>query len=599
MNVANTTFKTDEKAAILVKNPAGADITLSNIDIAGVAEDTSNEVWVDEDAAQHVNKVNVVGGSMIVEGQSIVPITNMETLKSELTKAGQAGAGYTVLEISADINMTGQEWTPIKVDGYHGADIVTIDGKGHTITGLTASLFAGGFAGGSGIVIKNLTIADSQMGANNTQGYGAFVNCADSMDVITLINCHLVNSSIITPNNGADESRIGGLVGWTAGYGNPNDGPVDSYITIEGCSVTGCTLKGAGSIGAICGHAGANKATFTTIKNCTITGNELISTDDGGWRTGVVVGTANNGQCKISNITESGNTLTQASASDFKNPTGATRHYFGRFVPAGTGHLVIDGVEIVSGKTIIAEGVYKTDVDNKYYQVENAQGLVYMAKNTLNAGEGVKLAANIDLAGVEFSGLNAFNPENNNTFDGQGHTVSNWTYEGGASDMGFIRNWVGPIKNIKFENCHVKSAGCSAIVAAKAYGAIENVTVNNCTIEDSDWACGIIAGLYNAGSIKNCTVTNSSIKSNGGTGGIVGVINESAGERVIEGCSVSNTTINNTGVYGASYSGGALVGMFNADGATYRIKACTVSNNELLGNHVFEKYPADENVTEE
>ena len=105
--------------------------------------------------------------------------------------------------------------------------------------------------------------------------------------------------------------------------------------------------------------------------------------------------------------------------------------------------------------------------------------------------------------------------------------------------------------------------------------------------------------MYNAGSIKNCTVTNSSIKSNGGTGGIVGVINESAGERVIEGCSVSNTTINNTGVYGASYSGGALVGMFNADGATYRIKACTVSNNELLGNHVFEKYPADENVIEE
>lgn len=599
LTISNSTFKTAAKAAILVGSSAGADITVSNLNITEVAEDSSNEVWVDEDYAEYVNKVNVVGGSMIVEGQSIVPITNMETLKTELTKAGEAGAGYTVLEISADIDMTGEEWTPIGVDGYHGADIVTIDGKGHTITGLNASLFAGGFAGGSGIVIKNLTIADSQMEATNTQGYGAFVNCADSMDVITLINCHLVNSSIITPNNGADESRIGGLVGWTAGYGNPNDGPVDSYITIENCSVTGCTLKGAGSIGAICGHAGANKATFTTIKNCTITNNTLISTDKGGWRTGVVVGTANNGQCEISNITESGNTLTQASASDFKNPTGATRHYYGRFVPAGTGNLEIDGVKIESGKTIIAEGVYKTDVDNKFYQVENANGLVYMAKSTLNAGEGVKLAANIDLAGIEFAGLNAFHPENNNTFDGQGFTVSNWTYEGGAADMGFIRNWVGPIKNIKFENCHVKSAGRSAIVAAKVYGNIENVTVNNCTIEDSYWACGIIAGLYNAGSIKNCTVTNSSIKSNGGTGGIVGVINESAGERVIEGCSVSNTTINNTGVYGAAYSGGALVGMFNVDNATYRIKGCTVSNNTLVGNHVFEKYPADENVIEE
>lgn len=599
LTISNSTFKTSEKAAILVGSSAGAKITVSNLNIAEVAEDSSNEVWVDEDYAEYVNKVDVVGGSMIVEGQSIVPITNMETLKTELTKAGGAGAGYTVLEISADIDMTGQEWTPIKVDGYHGADIVTIDGKGHTITGLNASLFAGGFAGGSGIVIKNLTIADSQMVADNTQGYGAFVNCADSMDVITLINCHLKNSTITTPNGGADESRIGGLVGWTAGYNKQNDGPVDSYITIENCSVTGCTLKGAGSIGAICGHAGANEATFTTIENCTVTNNKLISTDNGGWRTGVVVGTANNGQCNISNITESGNTLTQASASDFKNPTGATRHYYGRFVPAGTGTLVIDDVKIESGKTIIAEGVYKTDADNKYYQVESAKGLVYMAENGLEAGDGVKLAANIDLAGIEFAGLNAFHPENNNTFDGQGYTVSNWTYEGGASDMGFIRNWVGPIKNIKFENCHVKSAGRSAIVAAKVYGNIEDVTVNNCTIEDSYWACGIIAGLYNAGSIKNCTVTNSSIKSNGGTGGIVGVINESAGERVVEGCSVSNTTINNTGVYGASYSGGALVGMFYADNATYLIKGCTVSNNELLGNHVFEKYPADENVREE
>lgn len=239
--------------------------------------------------------------------------------------------------------MTGQEWTPIEVDGYHGADIVTIDGKGHTITGLTASLFAGGFAGGSGIVIKNLTIADSNIVADDTQGYGAFVNCADSMDVITLVNCHLVDSSIITPNDGANESRIGGLIGWTAGYNNQNDGPVDSYITVKNCSVTGCTFKGAGSIGGICGHAGANAATFTTIENCTITNNTLISTDDGGWRVGVVVGTANNGQCVINNITESGNTLQQVGKTA---PEGEKRNYYGRFVPAGSGHLTIDGVAI-------------------------------------------------------------------------------------------------------------------------------------------------------------------------------------------------------------------------------------------------------------
>ena len=595
LNVKNAKFTTAKKAAIMVKSVAGADITLSNIDITGVAADSSNEVWIDEDAANTINKVNVIGGSMIVEGQQTVAITDMETLKSELAKAGQAGAGYTVLEISSDIDMTDAAWTPIKVDGYNGADIVTIDGKGHTIKGLTSSLFAGGFAGGSGIVIKNLTIADSKMVADNTQGYGAFVNCADSMDVITLVNCHLKNSSIITPNNGANESRIGGLVGWTAGYNNQNDGPVDSYITIENCSVVGCTLKGAGSIGAICGHAGANAATFTTIKNCTITNNKLISTDDGGWRTGVVVGTANNGQCVISNITESGNTLTQASASDFKNPTGATRHYYGRFVPAGTGHLTIEGVEITAGITVIADGVFKKDAEKAYF-INNAAGLVYMSNNAPEGGVAVKLDADINLEGVEFNGLRAFNSENNNTFDGQNYTVSNWTYEGGASDMGFIRSWVGPIKNVKFENCNLKTAGRSAVVAANIYGNIENVSVNNCSIVDSYWACGIIAGLYNAGSVSNVTVTNSSVKSNGGTAAIVGVFNEEGGERRLENCSVSNTTINNTGAYGEAYSGGSLVGIFNVN-ATFKIKGCTVSNNTLEGGYVYEKYPADKSVT--
>lgn len=282
-------------------------------------------------------------GNYVVKTVVTKEASTLEELKEALEEAGSAGAGYTTINITADIDMKGTEWTPIKVDGYHGADIVTVEGNNHTIKGLTGGLFAGGFAGGSGIVIKNLTIANSTIIANNTQGYGAFVGCADSMEEITLINCHLKSSTIITPNDGAAESRIGGLIGWTAGYNNQNDGPVDSYITVKDCSVTGCTLKGFGSIGGIVGHAGANAATFTTIENCTITGNTLSSTDDGGWRVGVVVGTANNGQCVIKNITESNNTLSQV---DKEAPEGEKRNYYGRFVPSGTGTLSIDDTKI-------------------------------------------------------------------------------------------------------------------------------------------------------------------------------------------------------------------------------------------------------------
>ena len=269
-------------------------------------------------------------------------IATATQLKDVLTSAGLAGAGSTVINITSDIDMTGIAWTPVKINGYNGADIVYVNGNNHKIKGLTAGLFAGGFAGGSGIIINDLTIENSTIVADNTQGYGAFVGCADSMDKIELNNCHLINSSIITPNDGANESRIGGLIGWTAGYNNQNDGPVDSYINVKNCSVVNCVLKGAGSIGAIVGHAGANAATFTTIENCTVKNCNLTSTDDGGWRVGVVVGTANNGQCVINNITESGNVLSQTGKTA---PAGQSNLY-GRFVPAGTGTLVINGVAI-------------------------------------------------------------------------------------------------------------------------------------------------------------------------------------------------------------------------------------------------------------
>ena len=69
LNVANATFKTEEKAAILVKSKAGAEINVENIDIADVAADTVNAVWVDEDSAAYADKVIVNGANCKVEGK--------------------------------------------------------------------------------------------------------------------------------------------------------------------------------------------------------------------------------------------------------------------------------------------------------------------------------------------------------------------------------------------------------------------------------------------------------------------------------------------------------------------------------------------------
>lgn len=281
---------------------------------------------------------------------------NGDTLKKLFTdvKAGESGSGNVTVTIDKDYDLTDYDWTALTVDGYNGAGIVTVEGNNHTITGLNTSLFAGGFAGTSGIVIKDLTLDNvSIKDTTNKQGIGAFINNVDSMPKIELNNCHLTNSTI-TSTGGA---RVGGLIGWTSGYNKKNDGPVDTYITVTNCSVENTKITAAGSVGGIIGHAGANPATYHTFTNNTVTGCTLHSTDDGGWRVGVVVGTVNVGEVALNNTTESGNTVTQTGKTA---PAGQSNLY-GRFVPGTTGKLVIDGTAVFDSSIVAV-------VDNKGYK---------------------------------------------------------------------------------------------------------------------------------------------------------------------------------------------------------------------------------------
>lgn len=293
-----------------------------------------------DDAASYLApgyiSVETNGVWTVVRGTKPVVMTTAE-LRATLTAFTSAGSGDNVIEIGKDIVLKeGETWVPAKVDGYHGAGVVTVLGNGHKISGLNAPLFAGGFAGNSGIIVKDLTLDGVKINdATSNLGIGAFVCDVDSMPTIELDNCHLTNSEIISTGG----ARVGGLIGWTSGYNNPNDGPVNTYIKITKCSVEECKLEAKGSVGGIIGHAGCNPATFHTITDCAVKNCVINSTDDGGWRVGVVVGTANVGELTITNVTESGNTITQ---------TGKTApehsNLYGRFVPGTTGKLFIDGV---------------------------------------------------------------------------------------------------------------------------------------------------------------------------------------------------------------------------------------------------------------
>ncbi len=202
--------------------------------------------------------------------------------------AAAAGTGNVTVTILKDVDLTDVTWTPVRVS-EPGYPEVTVEGNYKTITGLTDMLFAGTWAGGSGLIIKNLTIANSAIendkeDSEGTVGVGAFIGYPQASATITLENCHLKNSSV------EGGHWTGGLIGMAGGY-NGTDGPVFMNLTIKGCSVTGSTITGKGSAGGVIGHGSCAAWTNVVIKGTTVSGNTITSTGSSTNKAGAVMGT--------------------------------------------------------------------------------------------------------------------------------------------------------------------------------------------------------------------------------------------------------------------------------------------------------------------
>ena len=450
VKIEQTTFSgLTEKAAIVASK--ATDITLTNVtatgcikgllqkDIEGSTTDEQKvtieangtgisgdfNITAEMDAEAAKNEFNITAGTFPggINNDYLAPGANFDATTGEVkmsyvAKIGDTEyptladafaaankTGDTVIELLDDINMTGKNWTPVSVDGNHGQGVITLNGNGKTITGLSAPLFAGGFAGKSGIVIRDLTIADADINdPTNDQGIGAFINCVDSMPRIELDNCHLKNSKIVSTGR----ARVGGLIGWTSGYNKPNDGPVDTKVTLTNCSVENVTIEAKGSVGGLIGHAGANPATYHTITGCTVKDSTLKCTETGkSWRVGDLVGTANVGQITVDAATSaSKNILTQENASTQK-PEG---NIFGRKEVGKAGLVIIDN-KVVAAGTDYGDIVNKNanevlvEVSKGHWMKPNANTVAMIgateysslpdAINEANTGDTVKLLKDV------------------------------------------------------------------------------------------------------------------------------------------------------------------------------------------------------------
>ena len=169
---------------------------------------------------------------------------------AELVNGGKTDINIT---LTADIDLTGKNWTPIGTD-YDNSYKGTFDGGGHTITGLTFTTndeFAGlfGWLNRAGTV-KNVVMEGVQITSNQIDGgsIGGVVGSSWG----TIENCSVSGSVSGTV-------YVGGVVGVQIGG------------SITGCS-SSATVKGTVDVGGVAGQTNSS----ATLTACYATGNVII-----------------------------------------------------------------------------------------------------------------------------------------------------------------------------------------------------------------------------------------------------------------------------------------------------------------------------------
>ena len=190
-----------------------------------------------------------------IESNGSYTVTSADGLMNiaELVNGGKSDINIT---LTADIDLTGKDWTPIGTD-YDNSYKGTFDGGGHTITGLTfttndeyAGLF--GWLNRAGTV-KNVVMEGVQITSN--QIYGGSIGGVVGSGWGTIENCSVSGSVSGTV-------YVGGVVGVQIGG------------SITGCS-SSATVKGMVDVGGVAGQTNSS----ATLTACYATGNVIIEMD--------------------------------------------------------------------------------------------------------------------------------------------------------------------------------------------------------------------------------------------------------------------------------------------------------------------------------
>ena len=189
-----------------------------------------------------------------IESNGSYTVTSADGLMN-IAKLVNGGKSDINITLTADIDLTGKNWTPIGTS-FSNKYTGTFDGGGHTIKGLTVTTndqFVGlfgsiGYAG----TVKNVMMEDVQITSNHGSGFaGGVAGFSDG----TIENCSVSGSVSGTV-------YVGGVVGaqWNG--------------STTGCS-SSATVKGTVYVGGVVGQTNGG----ATLTACYATGNVIIEID--------------------------------------------------------------------------------------------------------------------------------------------------------------------------------------------------------------------------------------------------------------------------------------------------------------------------------
>ena len=306
---------------------------------------------------------------------------------AQLVNGGTDFSGKTIT-LTADIDLTGREWTPIGKDNYSRFN-GTFDGGGHTISGMyinkdvtsgTGSVYLGLFGYVGEGTVKELTVTGSVIGCDNRSGTfnyyyagGIAGACGGDGDIV---NC--MADVTVTGNSNRTRTVVGGIVGKNSG------------------EVTGCISKGAVSAkgtgtGNVTANAGgiAGESSYGSIINCCNTGSVIGDSCAGGIA----------GNSSSSEVTNCYNTGEVSGSGTVGGVVGECS--FGNISNCyNTGE--VSGSGIVGGVIGLNYDRLPTTVSNCYYLTGTADKGV---GNNPGIGEGAGVKSNAEFASGEVAWL--------------------------------------------------------------------------------------------------------------------------------------------------------------------------------------------------